>query len=311
MKVCFCGLGSIAKRHLKNLSCLAEAAGLELEIHALRHAVSAPEAVINGLTIVQTADPQELDRDYDAAFITNPASLHYETMKQMAGRTRHMFIEKPVFNHGDYDLEALGLKEEGVYYVAGPLRYTSVVRTMREITRRESIFSARAICSSYLPDWRGGTDYRQTSSAQNKLGGGVGLDLIHEWDYLIDLFGFPQSIYKISGKYSPLEIDSDDLTVYIAAYADKVVELHLDYFGREPRRELELFTERGIITGDLIKNTVSFTDGTEQIQFNEGRNDMYLAEMRFFLDLIRTGETFNNMARARAVLNIALGSLSS
>ena len=73
--------------------------------------------------------------------------------------------------------------------------------------------SARVICSSYLPDWRPGVDYRTVYSAHKALGGGVTIDLIHEWDYLVDLFGVPQKLYNFKGTYSDLEIDSDDLSV--------------------------------------------------------------------------------------------------
>ena len=78
-----------------------------------------------------------------------------------------------------------------------------------------------------------------------KMGGGVTIDLIHELDYMVDLFGFPQESYNFKGTYSDLEIDSDDLSVYIARYKDKLCEVHLDYFGREYRRTCEVFVSEG------------------------------------------------------------------
>lgn len=64
-------------------------------------------------------------------------------------------------------------------------------------------------------------------SAHKALGGGVTIDLIHEWDYLVDLFGVPETICNIRGKYSDLEIDSDDLSIYIAQYPTLLAEVHL------------------------------------------------------------------------------------
>ena len=57
----------------------------------------------------------------------------------------------------------------------------------------------------------------------------------------MDLFGVPQQLYNFKGTYSDLEIDSDDLSVYIAKYPTLLAEVHLDYFGRGYRRSIELF----------------------------------------------------------------------
>ncbi|HVI42364.1 MAG TPA: Gfo/Idh/MocA family oxidoreductase, partial [Anaerovoracaceae bacterium] len=241
------------------------------------------------------------------AFVTNPTNLHFKTIQELAGKTTHMFIEKPIFDHGEYKISDLKLNANGVYYVAGPLRYSGVIQRLKKILSEEKIFCIRAICSSYLPDWRPDTDYRLNYSARKDQGGGVAIDLIHEWDYLSYLFGFPQAVYCMKGKYSHLEIDSEDIAVYIAAYNDKVVELHLDYFGRTPRREIEIFTDKGTITGDLIRNAISFTDDRQQILLEEDKNDIYLNEMRFFMDQISRNQSFNNMEYCYSVLNIALG----
>ena len=48
----------------------------------------------------------------------------------------------------------------------------------------------------------------------------------------------------MGGKKSTLEIDSDDYAIYIAEYADKILELHLEYFGHSIIREITLFTEQ-------------------------------------------------------------------
>lgn len=307
MKACFCGLGSIGKRHLVNFLLIAKESDVDVEIHALRKTDKALEDEIKGSIAKQITEENKLDSDYDIVFVTNPTSLHYETIQHMAGRTRHMFIEKPVFDSSDYKISDLSLNPDGVYYVAGPLRYSGVIQMLRKIISQEKVYCVRTICSSYLPDWRPDMDYRQGYSARKEQGGGVAIDLIHEWDYLADLLGFPQKVYCIRGKYSHLEIDSEDTAIYIAKYNDKVVELHLDYFGRIPRREIEIFTKNGTIAGDLNKNTISFTDGRELISFYEGKNDIYLKEMRFFMDRVLKNQSLNNMLYCRSVLKLALG----
>ena len=61
------------------------------------------------------------------------------------------------------------------------------------------VYSARVLCSSYLPGWRPGVDYRTVYSAHKDMGGGVTIDLIHEWDYLVELFGKPEKMYNFKG----------------------------------------------------------------------------------------------------------------
>lgn len=307
MKVCFCGLGSVGKRHLLNLRRICRERSIGLEIHAYRGTDRVLPDEIAAQLSRQITDAAALDPDYDIVFVTNPTALHYGTIREMCGRTRSMFIEKPVFDGTKLCADKLPLNAQGVYYVAGPLRYSSVIQKLRQEIAVETVYCARAICSSYLPDWRPNADYRQVYSAKKELGGGVAVDLIHEWDYLVSLFGFPQSVYRVSGKYSRLEIDSDDLALYIAAYADKAVEIHLDYFGRVPRREIEFFTQNGTIKGDLIKRSIEFSDCRASVRFVEEENDLYLREMNFFIGQVLSGRSYSNIDHSIRVLKLALG----
>ena len=73
-----------------------------------------------------------------------------------------MFIEKPVFQFPIQDVSELNLKSSSVYYVAAPLRYGPVVSKLKELVTKEKVYSVRAICSSYLPDWRKGPIIEKT-----------------------------------------------------------------------------------------------------------------------------------------------------
>lgn len=307
MKVCFIGLGSIGTRHCLNLSTICAQDGIPLTIHALRTGRRPLRDSLRALEIVPVTSYDEMDRDYDAIFITNPTSLHYETLLHTADKARCFFIEKPVFEKKETESE-LPLRPDAITYVAAPLRYTGAVQAAREIIAGRRVYCARAISSSYLPDWRPGVDYREVYSAHRDQGGGVAIDLIHEWDYLTMLFGFPEKVSSVIGKYSHLEIDSDDLAVYVAAYPDKAVEVHLDYFGRKTVRQLELFTEEGTFVCDIAEALLRCPDGTQK-SFREDANDKYLAEMRYFLSLVRgeSAESSNSIAHAQSVLQLTKG----
>ena len=140
------------------------------------------------------------------------------------------------------------------------------------------------------------------------MGGGVSIDLIHEWDYLADLFGTPLETANFRGTYSELEVDSDDLSVYIARYPSLLAELHLDYFGRTYRRTLELFCKDGTLTADFGEGTLTLPDGRVE-RYEEDVNQRYLREMEYFLDyaLTGSGESLNSPRMALSVLRLAQG----
>lgn len=307
MKVCFVGLGSIGKRHLRNLAFVCKKNNIELEIHALRNTDRELDSDIKLIISKIANNIDDLDSDYDITFITNPTSMHYETINLFRNRTLNMFIEKPIFHSIDCNFKNLNLKNEGIYYVAAPMRYTNVIRELKKEITDENIYSVRNICSSYLPDWRKGVDYRNVYSAKKELGGGISLDCIHEWDYLIYLFGFPEKVLNIQGKYSELEIDSDDLSIYLARYNDKLVELHLDYIGKESRREIELITEKGLIVADFIKNEIRFSY-KDKIVLENDDDEIYIRELEEFLMMVNHKKVnTNNIEHAYEVLKIAKG----
>ena len=224
LKVCFVGIGSIAKRHIRNFAQVCSERDVKVQIDAYRRT----NEPIDGLLSVYI-NLEKVPDDYDVIFITNPTSLHLNTLQQFNNKGRNFFIEKPVVSLDQLqEAKSLKLKEDSIYYVACPLRYNAVIQWIKKNVDPSDVISVRSISSSYLPEWRPEQDYRDTYSAHKKLGGGVSIDLIHEWDYLTYLFGWPKTIQSLIGKKSGLEIDSDDYAIYIAEYNDMIVELHLD-----------------------------------------------------------------------------------
>ena len=305
MRVLFTGLGSIGRRHLKNLSAVCQQRGIRLEATALRTGAEELDSDIAGLLHRQVrAFPNET---FDAAFITNPTHLHALTIGELQGRIGAFFIEKPIFEHADYQLKELGLGTHQKAYVAAPMRWTALYAALKRHLPRLRVYSARAICSSYLPDWRTGVDYRENYSARRKMGGGAALDLIHEWDYLYDLFGAPLETCHLHGQMSHLEIDSDDISLYIARWETLMGELHLDYFGRSYCRKLELFCQDGTLTADFGAGSLILPDGDVE-DFSEDANCRYVREMDYFVTyaLEGHGPSVNSPQQALQVLKTAL-----
>ena len=311
----FIGLGSIGSRHLKNLHTICAERGITLAADALRSSLNRPlrPGVAELLRAQFTAlDAPAARGHYDLAFITNPTSLHAEALQSLRGRAGALFIEKPIFSADQAGLDPAALLDPGQKaYVAAPMRWCGVMLALKkrlEAGADGRPYCARVLCSSYLPDWRPGVDYRTVYSAHKAMGGGVTIDLIHEWDYLVDLFGAPERLYNLRGQYSELEIDSDDVSLYIAQYPGMLAEVHLDYFGRGYRRSIELFTPSGSLVADFGAGTLTLPDGTVE-DYTEDVNARYLREMAYFLDYAAGPQavSLNPPATAAQVLRLTLG----
>jgi predicted dehydrogenase len=288
-KIAFVGLGSIGKRHFLNVCSLLDARGDEAEIHLYRSDMLRPlddEFLRRTAHQYAVADALPDDAAYDIVFVTNPTSLHYDTLKKFAHHSRAFFIEKPVFDATDVDESLFTELKDAVCYVACPLRYNPVLKYIRTHVACSKALAVRAMSSSYLPDWRPGQDYRKCYSAHRDMGGGVGIDLIHEWDYLTALFGMPRQVFSIQDQISQLEIDSDDIAIYIGCTDTTTIELHLDYFGRKAQRTLDIFLPDESLHADLINGRVEYMKEGRTVHFDSKRNAYQLEEIRHFFDVV-------------------------
>lgn len=302
MKALFIGAGSIGKRHIRDFYNECRRNEVTPEIDVLRRAVGD----LGDLEPMITKQITEIqDYDYDGVFITNPTNLHFDALKKCKGRTKYYFIEKPIFESMRQITDDLDIDDSNTY-VAAPMRHTTLFRKLKETVASHRVFSVRVICSSYLPDWRKDVDYREVYSARKEMGGGVNIDLIHEIDYIYDLFGSPDEVYAVSGKYSDLEITSNDLSVFILKYKNTVCEIHLDYFGRQSRRTCELYTHEGTYIADFINEVMVLPDETT-LNCHVMPNEEFINEMHYFYEFMMGKQTsINPPSLALKTLDISL-----
>lgn len=308
LKVCFVGIGSIGKRHIRNLYTICYENSISLRIDVLRTSRGKLPSDIHEIISNTYYIKDDLSSDYDIIFITNPTDIHMETLEALHDKGKHFFIEKPITSFrkiaNQYDIV---YRADSIYYVACPLRYTNVIQYIKENINPSDVISVRAISSSYLPEWRPGTDYRNTYSAHKEMGGGVSTDLIHEWDYLTYLFGEPKCINYMGLKKSNLDINCEDSALYIAEYNDKTIELHLDYFGRKTLREVMLIMNDDTIIADFVTGSIQYLIANKIINLAEKRNEFQKKELIHFLKLIKEQKRINYIEDAYKILGYTQG----
>lgn len=305
LKVCFVGVGSIAKRHICNIKNYLD--DVEITIDVYRSNKKKLDENIAKYIDNQYFDHDDVPKDYDAIFITNPTRFHYSTLKQFKDNSDNFFIEKPIVDIFDMDKDFTEFESKKCY-VACPIRHGNVIKYLKDNINLDEINSVRCICSTFLPEWHPDEDYTKSYSAKKELGGGVSIDLIHEWDYLTYLFGKPNEVFSILDKVSNLEIDTDDISIYIAKYQGYLLELHLDYFGRYPIREIMIFQNDETIVADILNNKIIYKNRGKAFEFSEDRNDFQVEELKYFFRLINSDiDNMNDIENALNVMKLTQG----
>ena len=256
----------------------------------------------------------------DIAFITNITNLHVKTAIKLVNANIHIFIEKPLSNSTkDIKLLLDIVKKRKIITMMGcVLRFNPGIKKIKKIISENKIgnvISVHAENGSFLPDWHSYEDYKKSYASRNDLGGGVVLTNIHELDYLYWIFGNIQEVFSITGKFSELKIDVEDLSSILLHFRSNVVaEIHLDYFQKPSVRSCKVVGTHGTIYWDSNKNSILLYDvnkkkWVEKMTLkNYDINEMYLDEIKHFLRCVKKNEkSINPIEEGVKILNVAIG----
>jgi predicted dehydrogenase len=304
LKVLIIGLGSIAQKHIDAIKKINQSAS----IYALRSSIDA-KAFTNIIDLYNLAD---VPNDIDFILITNPTSLHSRTILNVIDFKKPLFIEKPVFDSIINNEEIVRLIEQKNIktYVGCNLRFHPALNFIKNYLNSDNskINEVNVYCGSYLPNWRPLQDYTKSYSANQKLGGGVHLDLIHELDYTIWIFGKPINYNSIKRKVSNLLIDTFDYANYNLSYPDFNVSITLNYYRSTPKRQIEIVLETETLICNLLTSTI--LNSENKIIFTDNEFDFsktYLNQMNYFIDNLKNEYIYmNNIHESFEILKIAL-----
>ena len=304
MNILVIGLGSIAKKHINAIKDI----NLNVVIYALRS--SKTSFPYPGIIDIYSLDNLRAKPDF--VLISNPTYLHKYAMEIAMDLNCPLFIEKPVFGNLDGILHIIrGVEEKQIMtYVACNLRFHPSILFLKQYLADENhaINEVNIYCGSYLPDWRPETDFRKSYSSKSEMGGGVHLDLIHEIDYCYWLFGEPSRIHVIRRNISSLGIDAIDYANYTMIYPNFTVNIILNYYRRDPKRQIEIITQGETILVDLLNNSIVNTNSG--VKMHEGSFSIsmtYEAQMRYFINSLKSKQQpMNDLSEGITVLKMAL-----
>ena len=257
------GYGSIGARHTSILS----------EMGHSVHVVSNRD--VRDFPCYKSIKKALQNKDFDYVIISNETYNHYNSFMELnkLGYSGRLLIEKPVF----LEPKSLPRSDFENVFVAYNLRFHPVIQKLHEFLRGKEIYSVQVYVGQYLPNWRPGTDYTRSYSASKAQGGGVPRDLSHELDYINWIVGGWKRVAAIGGKFSDLQIDSDDVFVLLLEMENcPVACIQMNYLDRKARREIIINLKDHSIKADLIHRTLEI-DG-EMTRFEVEKDLTYTVQ---------------------------------
>jgi len=308
MKFLIAGLGSIGRRHMRNLIALGEK---DIVLYRTRKATM-PEEDLAGF-------PQETDLQAalekhkpDAVIVSNPTSLHLDVAIPAAEAGCSLLLEKPLSHSMDRidELESALKKGGGRVVVGFQFRFHPGIMKAKQLIADGEIgrvISAHVHFGEYLPAWHPWEDYRQGYAARADMGGGVVLTQCHSLDYLPWLVGKVESVWGFTAKLSDLEVDVEDTAKIGLRFQNGALgSIHLDYNQQPPAHYFEVVGTKGSLQWNLADGATriyraerSCIDNVGEVEGGEKawevyqpppefeRNVMFMDEMKHFIAVAR------------------------
>lgn len=307
-KILIAGLGSIGRRHFRNLIAL----GAKDLVLLRAHKATLPDAELAGYPVETEIREALRKHKPDAVVVANPTALHLDVAIPAAEAGCHILLEKPV-SHSLAGLDALqnAAERTGSRILVGfQFRYHPTLNQAREIIQSGALGQALAVHAhwgEYLPDWHPWEDYRQSYAARADLGGGVIGTLTHPLDYLRYLVGEIVELWSFNGHLSPLALDVEDVAEIGLRFSNGAIGgVHVNYVQRPPVHRLEIVGSNGTLRWDNADGTLHFfkmpapfgsysenppAPVVDSFAPPEGfeRNQLFLAQTRHFLETARGG----------------------
>jgi len=278
MNILIVGNGSIGKQHVTNLIKL----GIKPTVFTQYPDYKSEVHYIKSLNDIEHVD---------IAIICTPTFKHLNDFKMIVRKfnIKKVLIEKPIAINTSEALEIkrISINNGIIVYVAFDMRFISKLQYVKKNIQKiiPEIRLVKIHCGQYLPEWRPNSDYRNSYSSIREKGGGVDLDLTHEIDYMLWLFGTPKNIeYIKTDKISQLDINSPDYFKGIYKYNNFIVDVELDYFRKLDRKMTILGENKNLVELDFIKDNLIFCNEDVKIDFNNIKNTLGAELLEFLSD---------------------------
>ena len=288
MNILLIGPGSIGQRHLRNLLYLQYN-----DITVISRAGVLPTE-FSSLNCFTTIEGALQNATFDAAIICTPTASHISSLfTLLKAKVPNIYIEKPVSHslNGLHEIVKFAASYKNRIVVGYDLHFDPGMQKIKQLLQEEVIgktVSVNAQVGQYLPDWRPQQNYTTGMSAKKETGGGVRLDLIHEFDYLNRLIGPAEKIFCQFSYTGALDIETEDVCEVLVRFKNNAIgTIHLDYLQQQLVRNCMITGHEGSIHWNLAEQKVTWINKSKQqstfVYQDYSRNDRFIEIMKAFL----------------------------
>lgn len=317
MRVLQIGLGSMGKRRIRNMQAIGVDQIIAFDPSEERRREA--EEKYGVTTVAEFTDA--LVTSADAMNVSTPPDRHLPYIQLAIRLRKPAFVEASVLSQGLPEAAAEA-EEAGVLIAPScTLRFHPAIRKIKEIACGGAfgkITNFTYVMGQYLPDWHPWEDISKFYVGKKETSGSREM-VPFELTWLLDVTGMPTDVCGYYGRTMDLGVDIEDTYCLVMKFDDHIGTLSCDVVARFATRSLILNLERAQVRWSWEEKAVRLYDaetgewrvldlqaGAAAAGYNENiTEDMYVDELRCFLDAVRGEGTFpNTLAQDAAVLGI-------
>ena len=257
----------------------------------------------------------------DFCIVSTPAPFHLDQALFFGREHIPLLIEKPIgipFQKKDKWKELISLSNKTPIHVGYVLRQDPCLKLLKSNISNNligKVIEADFYAGSWLPNWREGIDFKQAVSARKELGGGVLLELSHEIDLALWIFGHINLQIAFINNSKIFDIDVEDQAYLLGSTnAGTNISWRLNFCSNIEKRVISIIGTNGEIICDIKKGQLIYNllgDKEKKKKFLNSKEFIFRNQLEIFFDQKNnSGNYLSNVHDGLAVLKIIEESLT-
>ena len=292
IKFLIVGFGKAGKRHFSILKKLK----VNIQIAILQSNRNKVELKkLKNLKIIKNKKEIE-EYKPNIIIISSPATYHLKQANFFCDLKSSLIIEKPLSNDY-YGIKKLNKKiiNNSLFCLVGYnlIFLPSLIKFKQKLYSQSfgTPYKFEIINETFMPRWRK-KNYKDVVSSKKKFGGGVLLELSHEFHYAYWIFKNLKFLNGVVDRISNYDVDVEDFCdlnfiVDNDFFKKCILNIKINFFSKKQQRKIKVYTSKGILLWDYLSKNIIFyqLNGKKKIIYKQKNdNDIsYLNQLSFFL----------------------------